>query len=498
MKKISLLIMSLTAQSVFAENYCTNAQSLPLARLTQEEYLAQAQEYQTNNQLGSAVELYQLVLKHNPFHFKALLNVGKILHTQAQYDQAFEYLAQAVDHLPNNQPDMMAVGNALLHLGNSFFDAHQTEKAINAFKKILQISDSLNAVHHNIGFAMSEQAGAYEQSLEHYRKALQVQPNNSETHFCYALSLLATGNLLDGFAEYEYRWKRFKNAPRAFNNYPLPNLLTNLENLNNKRVFIHVEQGLGDTLMFIRYARELKQRGAIVITETQKPLAKILSLCPYLDEIVTIGSPVPPFDYQIPMLNLPLIFKTTLETIPAQIPYLFADQKLVALWHERLKNNRRFKIGICWRGDAAHSEHKFMPFSYFEQLTTIPGVTVYSLQKNEPQSSFNPAAMAQGKSIQQFDNDFDASNGRFMDTVAVMQHLDLIITVDTSIAHLAGGLGVPTWVVLPFPAEWRWRTQGTTSEWYPSMRLFRQHKFGSWDEVFNQIKTALDSLIRNP
>ena len=194
------------------------------------------------------------------------------------------------------------------------------------------------------------------------------------------------------------------------------------------------------------------------------------------------------------MLNLPLIFKTTLETIPAQMPYLFADQKLVELWHERLTNDRNLKVGVCWRGDAAHGDHKFMPFPYFEQLANIPGITVYSLQKNEPTSSLKPADKAQGTRIQQFDSDFDGTHGRFMDTVAVMKNLDLIITVDTSIAHLAGGLGVPTWVVLPFPAEWRWLTHGDTTPWYKSMRLFRQKKYGNWDDVFDQIIQELSRI----
>lgn len=435
-----------------------------------------------------------------PNDFKTFLDAGKLLQTRGNKDQAYELLSNAIECMPQNNDAMMAVGNALLQLGNSYFDAHETEKAIAAFKKILTISDTLNAVHHNIAFTLAEQAGAYDQSLDHYRKALQARPNNSETHFCYALSLLATGNLTDGFAEYEWRWKRFKHAPRQFN-YPLPCLWTGVQDLKDKRILINVEQGLGDTLMFIRYAKELKKLGAIVIAETQKPLVQLLSLCPYLDEVVAIGSPMPSFDYQIPMINLPLAFKTSLHTIANQMPYLHANEKLVQLWHNKfltdscLAKPGLFKIGICWRGDAAHGDHKFMPFHYFEQLAQIPGVIIYSLQKNDPASNMSPADQAKETRIQQFDQDFDVSHGRFMDTAAVMKNLDLIITVDTSIAHLAGGLGVPTWVVLPFPAEWRWLENRSDSPWYPSMRLFRQKKFGDWNTVFEELKEALAYLM---
>jgi ADP-heptose:LPS heptosyltransferase len=195
------------------------------------------------------------------------------------------------------------------------------------------------------------------------------------------------------------------------------------------------------------------------------------------------------------MLNLPLAFKTSLETIPANIPYLYADEKLVTQWREKLSHDRTIKIGICWRGDAAHGAHKFMPIEYFKKLVAIPGITLYSLQKNDPASSLKPANQADNSAIVQFPDEFDTTNGRFMDTAAVMKNLDLIITVDTSIAHLAGGLGVPTWLVLPFPAEWRWLENRSDSPYYPSMRIFRQKKFGDWNDVYDQVVTALQDLL---
>lgn len=500
MKEINTMLLHIFVYALFslqimhAENYTTYIEPVPYKRITHEEYMAQAQQYLDEQQDTKALELYMHALEQSPFHCTALLNVAKILRSQGNYDQAFAYLSRAIDHLPKKDSDQLALGNALLNLGIHYFDARQTEKAIATFKKILLISDNLNAVHHNIAFTMSEQAGAYAQSLEHYRKALCAQPYNSETHFCYAISLLATGNLLEGFAEYEWRWKRFKHAPRNVN-YPLPSLWTGTEDIQGKRIFIRVEQGIGDSLMFIRYAQLLKERGAHVIVETQKPIVQLLSLCPYLDQVIPIGSPIPPFDYQIPMLNLPLAFKTTINTIPAHIPYLYARQDLVSLWQERLATNHTFKIGICWRGDAAHPDQKFMPIQYFAQLAQHKGVTLYSLQKNEPAAEIKPAQQADGTLIQQFKEDFDNTHGRFMDTAAVMKNLNLIITVDTSIAHLAGGLGIPTWLVLPFPAEWRWLENRADSPWYPTMRLFRQKQYGNWQPVYEELLAALKEYV---
>jgi ADP-heptose:LPS heptosyltransferase len=443
----------------------------------------------------NSLALYADILKQSPFNFHAVLNAAKILRSQTKYDQALYLLSKATDNLPEKNDDLLALGNALLQLGNNYFDEHMPQKAITAFKKILSISESLNAVHHNIAFTLSEQEGAYGQSLEHYRKALKVQPNNSETHFCYALSLLATGNLLDGFKEYEWRWKRGNNAPRQFH-YPLPFLWQGTEPLEGKRILLRVEQGIGDTLMFIRYAQLLKQQGAIVIAETQKPIVQLLSACPYLDTVLPIGSPLPPYDYQIPILNLAMAFKTTQDTIPAQVPYLYPDQQLVASWRKKMAQDKLFKIGICWRGDAAHGAHKFMPISYFTRLATIHGVSLYSLQKNDPLSTIKPAQQADGTCIIQFEEDFDESHGRFMDTAAVMKNLDLIITVDTSIAHLAGGLGIPTWVILPFPAEWRWLEERSDSPWYPTMKLFRQKKYDNWQSVYEELEISLRKLVQ--
>lgn len=426
--------------------------------------------------------------------FESYLKQGKQSVDTKDFDSALHSFKQALSHMPDKAQEMTDLGNALLNLGNIFFNMRKTDKALEAFNAILSISDTITAAHHNLAFTIYEQVGDFKQAISHYKRILELNPNAIESHFCLALAYLANGDLENGFKEYEYRWKRTNDSPRSFT-YPLPKLWDGKKDIAGKRVLIRVEQGLGDTLQFIRYAKELKKMNATVIAEVQKPLVSLLSLVDYLDEIIPFKSPVPEFDYQIPMLNLPLAFNTTLQTIPAPTNYLRASPALIKSWHSTLAADTKFKIGICWEGDKAHGPSKFMPLRYFTRLAHLPKVSVYSLQKN--QESDPAHAQKIDPAIKQFGNDFDTTNGSFMDTAAIMKNLDLVITVDTSIAHLAGGLDIPVWIVLPFPAEWRWLTERSDSPWYPTMRLFRQTKFGDWEAVFSQIVEALAKVKRH-
>ena len=407
-------------------------------------------------------------------------------------DDALYYLKKAIAVRPEGNQSIRDCAVILFQLGNEFFDHKQPKKAIEAFKTILIMAGNFAAVYHNIAFTLAEKCGRYRESIEWYRTALEHDPNNVATHFCLALSLLAVGKLHEGFEEYEWRWLRDKKSPRNFT-WPLDKLWNGIENVQGKRILLRVEQGLGDTLQFIRYAQLLKHDGAIVIAEVQRPLIDILALCDYIDELIVIGSPIPAFDLQIPMLNLPSVYKTTLETVPAHIPYLFADKNLVAFWKKQLTHNTNFKIGICWHGDLAHSTDKFMPLNMFAQLADIPGISIYSLQRFNGLDQLK--TLENKQIIRSFDDTFDKNQGRFMDTAAVIKNLDLVITVDTSIAHLAGGLGVPVWVVLPFPAEWRWLEDRDDNPWYPTARIFRRKEIDTWQSVMDKIYNELRIIL---
>ncbi|MDR3551182.1 MAG: tetratricopeptide repeat-containing glycosyltransferase family protein [Candidatus Babeliales bacterium] len=487
-KKYSLFLLLMSNITLGHVNYWDDIDQINLTTMQQAQKLLDEKKY------DQALGWYKKELSKSPQSFEAHLAMGKIYEATGQYIDALDSFTQAMNYRPTDTTRVLHLGNCLLNLGNHFFNNHDTQNALKTFNTIFTISPDIAAVHHNIAFTLAEQTGDFDTAIEHYKKALAINPDHTEAQFCFALSLLAAGDLIQGFKYYESRWKRNEHAPRSFQ-YPLEHQWDGQQSLEGKRIVINVEQGLGDTLQFIRYAQLLKAQGATVIAETQKPLAQILSLCPYLDEIVPVGKPLPQFDFQIPMINLPIAFKTTVQTIPANVPYLRADPRLVVEWRQNLCADRNFKIGICWRGDGAHGTSKFMPLNYFARLAQMPGVSVYSLQKDDPLSSQKTTDQAHDTKIIQCNADFDNQNGRFMDTAAMMKNLDLVITVDTSIAHLAGGLGVPTWLVTPFPAEWRWLTERTDSPWYPTMRLFRQKEHGNWDSVFFELLEALSDKV---
>lgn len=448
-----------------------------------------AHEYFTSGNVDTALYHYKQALAQSPDDWHIAMNIGDIHTAQKRHERALEYYARAVECTINDMNNKLTLGNKLLNLGNHFFGCRKPHHALKAFRCALKLSDRFSAVHHNIGFTLAEQLGDHTAALKHYAYALNLKPNDAEAHFCAAMSRLALGQLHTGFDEYTWRWQRGSRAPRQWT-YPLDKQWHG-ESVTDKRILIRVEQGLGDTLHFIRYAQFLHKAGACVLVETQRPLVQLLERCEYLDEIIAIGSPLPAFDYQIPMLDLPHVFETTNKTIPANVPYLRADKKLTQQWRERLPQDSSFKIGICWHGDAAHGHSKFMPLEYIARLAHLENVRLYCLQKFNGLDQLD--AVSEKTMIVQFD-ELDTDNGPFMDTAALMKNLDLVITADTSIAHLAGGLGVPTWVVLPFPAEWRWQ-HGTTTPWYPTMKLFRQKTYNQWDDVLEDIVDALVPLV---
>ncbi len=248
---------------------------------------------------------------------------------------------------------------------------------------------------------------------------------------------------------------------------------------------------MGDAIQFIRYASRVKQAGARVLAECQKPLVRLLSGCRGVDELIGRGEDLPPFDVHAPLLNLPGIFRTSLETIPADVPYVFADQELVEHRRQELGGIAAFKIGIAWRGSSTHKNDRArsIPLSCFEPLAGLPGIHLVSLQKG-----------AGAEELQEARGHFPVTElgsrlEDFLDTAAVLKNLDLLIACDTAVAHLAGALGVPVWVALPFVPDWRWLLDRDDSPWYPTMRLFRQKKLGDWAGVFEPIKAALAARL---
>lgn len=380
-------------------------------------------------------------------------------------------------------------------LGFALHRTGQTEQAIELYTMLDKKYPNICEITYNTAY-MYRANNQPHKAIPYYLKTIQLDPSNEDALYGLSKCYLALGNFEDGFNLFEWR---FNNAAKHHKQSNYRHLTEH--DFCGKRVFVRAEAwGLGDYLHFIRYARKLKESGAHVIAQTLEPLRKLISLCPYIDTVITDKDPFPECDIQIPLLSLPFVFKTTLQTVPNSVPYLYADSKLVEHWKKQLENDRaQLKIGLYWHGHKYFEAFTFpaaqktIPLMMLLPLLQIPNVSFYSLQAVDgiEQLKELPANIQ----LHQFEN-FDTTNGRFMDSAALIKNLDLIITVDTSIAHLAGGLGIPVWVLLPRTAEWRWMLDRSDSPWYPTMRLFRQKKPADWQGVVDDLCVAVQDRIK--
>jgi hypothetical protein len=294
------------------------------------------------------------------------------------------------------------------------------------------------------------------------------------------------GRFEQGWRQYE--WRKKHKEPIAARSFPQP-LWSGAEDLEGKILFIHWEQGLGDTIQFCRYARLAEARGAKVVLSVQEPLRRLLTQLSPTVQIIGGAERPARFDYHSPLLSLPLAFATTRETIPAEIPYLGAEHERVENWKQRLGGDG-FKIGICWQGRKGEMDiGRSFSLREFVNIAAVPDVRLISLQKNDGTEQL--ANLPEGMNVETLGADFDAGPNAFLDTAAVMEHMDLVITSDTATAHLAGALGRPTWVALKRVPDWRWLLEGSKSRWYPTMRLFRQKLPGEWKPVFDDMLKEL-------
>lgn len=343
-----------------------------------------------------------------------------------------------------------------------------------------------------LGLTLHQQ-GEINAAVACYSRAHQLDPDNVEVRWNRALAWLVQGDFERGWPEYEWRWKSPKAEPLPYAERPR----WDGSPLGGAPILLHANQGLGDTIQFIRYAPLVKSRGGTVIVQCQPELIPLLSNCGGIALLTANEAPPPPvFTVQAPMLSLPGILGTTVETIPSEVPYIAADPTLVAQWGKRLSSVKGFRVGISWQGNPKHywDHRRSFSLNHFESLARIDGVRLISLQKGPGEEHLDAAS---GRFPITLPGDhFDETTGAFMDTAAVLNHLDLVITPDTALAHLAGAMDVPTWVALSFSSDWRWLRERDDSPWYPSLRLFRQERLGDWGGVFARMADALRRLTR--
>ncbi len=446
---------------------------------------------EAHNHLGMAVEglgktdeactQYREALRLRPEFPEALNNLGRLLRQQGRYDESAACSQKAVQL----NPDFV---EAHVNLGNVFLQTGQFAQARAALQEALRRRpDFVDALNFHGTLAMKE--GKPEEALVHFEEALRLQPDNGDSHFNRGLALLLAGDLERGWPEYEWRWRVKEAQSLVVVALARQRPFWNGSPIAGKTLLVHAEQGLGDTIQFLRYLPLVKNLGATVIFACPAPLIPLASRCAGFDRIIPLDRDFPAHDEHIPLMNLPRIFGTTLATIPAQGPYLFAEPALVDHWRCELAEFSGRKIGIAWQGNPKnlHDALRSIPLRCFAPLAGLSGVRLFSLQKGP--GSEQIADVSGQFELTDLGSRLDES-GAFLDTAAVMLNLDLIITSDTATAHLAGALGRPVWVALCYAPDWRWLLHREDSPGYPSMRLFRQHSVSRWDEVFERMASS--------
>ena len=433
------------------------------------------------DKLDEAIWAYKKAVSLKPDYAEAYSNLGMALKKQDKFDEAIEVIKKSISLKPN---DASAYGN----LGVALKDQGKFDESIEAHKKCISLKPFRAEAYNNLGNTLKEQGG-FDQALENYNKAISLKPNYAEA--CYNMSTIYNlyGDFEKGLELYEWRQKQ-KNSPvRA----PRKILIWDgVKPLLGKKFLVYEEQGLGDVIQFCRYVPLLKQKGAKVILKLKKKMHALLN---NIDNDILFVDSFPEnnqIDFETPIMSLPFLFNTTLDTIPAKIPYIYTNDNDIMSWANCFKK-RTFKVGICWQGSKNKIDYgRSFPLSLFEDISKIPNVELISLHKGEGEKQIKEINF----DLTILGNNFDAGENAFVDTAAVMMNCDLIITSDTATAHLAGALGCPTWVLLKKIPDWRWMLERKDSPWYPSVTLYRQKQIDDWADVFNKIQMDLQALIK--
>ena len=483
------------------------------------------------HQLGDhaqAVRLIALALKQNPRDAIALNNLGSALAVQGRLAEALVSFSSAVAARPDYAEAYAHCSDVLRELGRDaeaiegydralalqrdLVEAHcgrgialanlkRLDEAIQSYDRALKLWPDFAEAHCGRGIALAE-LGRIDEALDGFARAQSLRPDYAEAHVNEATYRLLLGDFEGGFEKYEWRWQtaRFRANKRSF----AQALWRGSDDSAGKTILLYGEQGFGDTIQFARYVPLVAAFGAQIVLEVPGPLhALMASLLPSLPgepQIVSAGDPLPDFDLQCPLLSLPLAFRTRLDTIPCDVPYLSAPAAKVAAWRERLGAHAKPRIGLVWAGnprkDAPHihrlDHERSLALDRLAPFFEVDACSFYSLQKGDDAQKQLREGPWRDRVI-----DFTDDLHDFSDTAALIANLDLVISVDTSVLHLAGALGKPVWLMNRYNTCWRWLRDRDDTPWYPSLRQFRQDATRDWGSVIGRITAALRDYARN-
>lgn len=487
----------------------------PFAEKTVDPIFPLAKQYEQSGRVREAEDLYRQFLKKYPNHAQALQALGLLTLKLGDPFAAESSLQKAITLEPQNASLYVDLGlilefqsrsaeaetscllaisiapelpEAYNTLGNAQLAQGKLAEAEASYKQAIILNPTYAEAYCNLGNTLQE-AGQYQAALDAYQHASTLQPSLIEAQANQAFIHLIRGEFEIGWQQYEWRWR---TAGQHLTTFDGP--LWQGEDLCGKRIFIYVEQGFGDTFQFIRYAQSLYENGATVIVMCRSGERRLLRNCTYIHQLLTQGESLPDFDYYVPLLSVPKILGTTLETIPAKIPYLQISNTHTPpeASQKQVQEASGFKIGLVWSASLLRftDRKRGCPIQLFEGLFAVPELAWFSLYKGDQTGELAPYASQMIDLGTQFQD--------FADTAWAIQQMDLVITVDTAVAHLAGAMGKPTWVLLPHTADWRWLLEREDSPWYPTVRLFRQPNPGNWQAVIEAISVSLTDQFNLP
>jgi tetratricopeptide (TPR) repeat protein len=442
--------------------------------------------YHIFGKLDEAISHFRRALALNPNFVEAHFNLGKALYVQGNIDEAIEQYQRVITIRPDH-------AGAYNNLASTLSECGKYDQAIVHYQRALSLQPGNSEVFYNLGLALRAQ-GHLDEAVTHYRRAVALRPDFAEAHTNIGQALLLSGRFEEGWKEYEWRWKTNQMSGET-RDFSAP--VWSGEAIGDRVILLHAEQGFGDSLQFCRYVPLLSASARIVL-EVEPPLVRLVSRLRGVSEIVARGDRLPPFDLHCALLSLPRAFGTTLDTIPAAVPYLSADSTLAALWRERLDSLDGLRVGLVWASnpdplqDAARQRdrrEKSISPDQLSLLAEVKELSFVSLQKasTAAQTRKSPAGLVL--------HDWTDELEDFADTAALVDGLDLVISVDTAVAHLAGALGKPVWLMNRFDTDWRWLLNRDDSPWYPLLRQFRQPAAGDWISVIAKVRDALRRLV---
>ena len=432
--------------------------------------------------LQDAAVCYRKAVQLKPDFAEAYNHLGVLLNEQGNYIEAVDSFKKALRIDPNYVEvyNNMAIAKKAL----CAFD-----EAIDLYRKAAEINPTFFEAFNNLANSLRDK-GLCDEAIENYNRAIEINPNDYNAYRNRSLALLLNGNLHEGFKQYQHQRQLSLNIQTNRHDCKKPRW--DGTPINGKTLLIHFEHGYGDNIQLIRYLPMVKKLGVTVLFEAPKPMLSLLRNFPGIDHLIEAGADRgvrEDFDFYTALMDLPAIFETTLTTIPLNVPYLFADKEKTEKWKKRL-DTCCYKAGIVWAGKPSHSNdlNRSCSLNSFAALAGIKNLKLFSLQKDKAASQ---VGMVDNFKIENLSDHLTD----FCETAAVIENLDLVISVDTSVLHLAGAMGKPAWGLLPFSPDWRWLLEREDSPWYPTIKLFRQKTFGDWKDVFERVKSELKNIV---